>query len=102
MSFSISNDNGVLTVTIKDTLAFAHHETIGKCIEEIVATPNLVAVNLDFANIQYLDSMALGSLLLFRGALRQRVGISLKIINLTDDVKKILEIAHFTKIFSIT
>ena len=58
-------------------------------------------VKLDLATVHYIDSSALGLLLVFRD-LAKKSGKSVSLCNLTGNVKQAVEIANFHKLFVIT
>jgi anti-anti-sigma factor len=60
-----------------------------------------VAYTVDLAGTDYLDSSALGMLLLLREHAGGE-GAQIEIANSSPDVKKILDVANFGKLFSIS
>jgi len=69
-------------------------ELLGWIVQDL---PNLV---LDLAKVEYMDSSGLGAIL-FGIRQAQRFQGNLVIINLGQQVKKLLEIAHLTKTISV-
>lgn len=99
MSFStqVAND-GVLTINIQGRFDFSTHQAFRSCYESM--SDDKSNYRLDMSETTYLDSSALGMLLL----LRDRAGgdrAEIEIINCNPDVKKILTISNFQQLFRI-
>ncbi len=95
----ISPDGQKLTISIKGRFDFGSHEDFRKSYERLNQKPNAIVVDLKEAT--YLDSSALGMLLL----LRDHAGgenSDVRVINGSSDVKKILAISNFDKLFDIS
>lgn len=98
----ISNfDTSKTTLTIKITgkFDFGAHQDFRNAIDQInVATKFVV---LDFSTTDYMDSSALGMLLVLRDKVNSTSQAIIKLINIKSEVRKILEIANFDKLFSL-
>ena len=68
--------------------------------EAALAQAGVKNVLVDLQAVQYIDSAALGILLLLRDKAAP-LGIKVELANLTGTVKDVLEIANFHKIFTI-
>ncbi|WPN48767.1 MULTISPECIES: STAS domain-containing protein [unclassified Pseudomonas] len=93
----ISPDGQKLTISIKGRFDFAKHQEFRESYED----KTLSAVVVDLKEATYLDSSALGMLLL----LRDHAGgddSDIQVINSTPDVRKILAISNFDKLFDIS
>lgn len=87
--------NGVLTITIEGRFDFNRHQEFRRAYENM---GKLSEVVLDLVSTEYLDSSALGMLLV----LRETVGdAKVRIVNARPAVKRILEIANFQKLFQV-
>jgi len=100
MSFTtqLSGDGRSLTISIQGRFDFSRHLEFRDCYENLSMDP--VSYCLDLGETTYLDSSALGMLLL----LRDRVGgdrSCIEIINCSPDIKKVLTISNFQQLFSI-
>ena len=100
MSISASaSDNGrALTINIEGRFDFSAHQDFRESYESADQSPEEYCV--DMKGTTYLDSSALGMLLL----LRDHAGgdsANIKIVNCNADVKKILTISNFEQLFSI-
>ncbi len=93
-----SPDGTELTIAVDGRFDFSAHQDFRKAYENVATAPATYRV--DMRDASYLDSSALGMLLL----LRDHAGgddADIAIINCNDDVKKILTISNFDQLFSI-
>ena len=93
-----SPDGAELTIAVNGRFDFSAHQDFRKAYENVAGQPQKYRV--DMRDATYLDSSALGMLLL----LRDHAGgddADIAIINCNDDVKKILTISNFDQLFSI-
>ncbi|MGY2235414.1 STAS domain-containing protein [Pseudomonas gingeri] len=97
---SALTDNGrKLTISVKGRFDFGKHQEFRESYERVDTRPESVIV--DLVETTYLDSSALGMLLL----LRDHAGgddADIRVINSNTDVRKILAISNFDKLFDIT
>ncbi|MFT5519866.1 MAG: anti-anti-sigma factor [Enterobacterales bacterium] len=94
-----SGANGQLTIKIQGRFDFSVHQDFKNAYEDSDNKSNEFEVNL--AGTTYLDSSALGMLLLLRdyaGGDTSEVSIT----NCSVDIKKILTISNFEQLFTIT
>ena len=94
-----SNDGQELTIQIQGRFDFSAHQEFRDAYERVNMTPKRYVVDLKAAT--YLDSSALGMLLL----LRDHAGgdhSDVRVINSNSDVRKILAISNFEKLFDIS
>jgi len=95
---SLDAGTGELTIKVKGRFDFSAHQEFRDAYEKVDSVPGLYLV--DMAETTYLDSSALGMLLL----LRDHAGgdsAQIKIANCNSDVKKILTISNFEQLFDI-
>ena len=93
----VSPDGQQLTISVKGRFDFAKHQEFRESYENKALT----AVVVDLKEATYLDSSALGMLLL----LRDHAGgedSDIRVVNSSSDVRKILAISNFDKLFDIT
>jgi len=93
-----SSDGQELIISIEGRFDFSAHQEFRDSYEKTDSAPKSFVV--DMNQTTYLDSSALGMLLL----LRDHAGgdnSSIKIVNCNTDVKKILTISNFEQLFSI-
>ncbi|MBN0977634.1 STAS domain-containing protein [Pseudomonas hygromyciniae] len=95
----VSLDGKKLTIAVKGRFDFGSHQAFRDSYERFYKVPETYVVDLKDAT--YLDSSALGMLLL----LRDHAGgddAEVQVINSSPDVRKILAISNFEKLFDIT
>ena len=93
-----SADGQELTIYVEGRFDFGAHQEFRDAYERIDSTPRRYVV--DLKNTTYLDSSALGMLLM----LRDKMGGASKEVALTGvrgNVKQVLDIANFGKLFQI-
>lgn len=93
-----SPDGQELTIVIQGRFDFGAHQEFRDAYERINASPTRYIV--DLKGTTYLDSSALGMLLL----LRDHAGgdeADIRLLNCNPDVRKILAISNFEQLFQI-
>lgn len=94
----VSLDGKKLTIAIKGRFDFGSHQDFRESYERFYKVPESYVV--DLKDTTYMDSSALGMLLL----LRDHAGgddAQVTVINSNSDVRKILAISNFDKLFDI-
>lgn len=79
---------------------FSTHREFRQACETLIGNSDVKELLVDFQNVNYLDSSALGMLLLLKEKV-SGAGKTLALVNCRDAVKQVLEIACFGKIFTI-
>jgi len=95
----VSLDGKKLTITIKGRFDFGSHQAFRDAYERFYKVPESYIV--DLKETTYMDSSALGMLLL----LRDHAGSDnsdVRVINSNSDIRKILAISNFDKLFDIS
>ncbi|MCK3828015.1 MULTISPECIES: STAS domain-containing protein [unclassified Pseudomonas] len=95
----VSLDGKKLTIAIKGRFDFGSHQDFRNVYEHVYPKPETVVV--DLRRTTYMDSSALGMLLL----LRDHTGgdtSDIRVVNSNPDVRKILAISNFDKLFDIS
>jgi anti-anti-sigma factor len=98
VQFNIDNSGKELTIKVDGRFDFSAHQEFRDAYEAISSDVNSYIV--DLGSTSYLDSSALGMLLL----LRDHAGgdnSSIKIVKCNEDVRKILTISNFEQLFTI-
>ncbi len=94
----VSQDGNEVTIYIQGRFDFSSHQEFRAAYEKLPKAPAHFRV--DLQETSYLDSSALGMLLL----LRDHAGgdkADIEIVNCSSDVKKILTISNFEQLFTI-
>ena len=95
---TVSADGNQVTIYIQGRFDFSSHQEFRAAYEKLPRTPTHFRV--DLQGTSYLDSSALGMLLL----LRDYAGgdkANIELVNCSADVKKILTISNFEQLFTI-
>ena len=93
--------NGKATMRLSGRFQFDSHREFRAAYEPFVSDPAVSGLVLDLSAIDYLDSAALGMLLL----LREKLAEQNKVVELTGTqgaARQVLEIANFGRLFSIS
>ncbi len=94
----LDSTSKTLTINISGRFDFGINQEFRKATEEVSNTVKVIVV--DLARVDYLDSSALGMLLVLRDKVGEsKAAVSIK--NSKPDVRKILEIANFDKLFTV-
>ncbi len=88
----------ILTIKIAGRFDFGAHQDFRNAIDQIKLTTKQVVI--DFYATEYMDSSALGMLLVLRDKVSTS-SQSIKLMNIRPEVRKILEIANFDKLFNL-
>lgn len=100
MQTQISVINERARISLSGRFDFNSHRTFKSAYEGQIRSAEVSAIEIDLGNVEYLDSAALGMLLL----LRDQASSAHKTVILTNCrgvVQQILDIANFKKLFTI-
>ena len=90
---------GILYIKVTGRFDFSLHNDFREAIK--LAEKDIRQIEIDFSKTDYLDSSALGMLLVMRDKLVGDKNV-VQIKNARNEVKKILEIANFDKLFILS
>jgi len=93
----LSTDDNLLTIAIKGRFDFASHQSFCDAYEGV--GNDIDQYLIDMRDVSYLDSSALGMLLLLKDHAKD--GAKIGITHCSDDVRKIFEISNFKQLFDI-
>jgi len=98
MPITTHEESGVVTINLDDKFVFSDHRAFHNTYHNRPPGTRFVV---DFRRVNYMDSSALGMLLLLKeeGASGDRGRVQL--INCNDQVRKILQVANFTQLFQM-
>ena len=100
MQVSVTKNSDFAEVKLSGRFDFNAHREFRNAYEPVVTDPEVRSVSIDLGGVEYLDSSALGMLLM----LRDKAGAANKSLALTHvqgPVKQVLDIANFGKLFKI-
>ena len=101
MEVNVTKDGNRALVQLSGRFDFNTHREFRSAVEPLVIDVGVAAITIDFSAVEYLDSSALGMLLM----LRDRMSGAKKVVTLAGvhgNVKQVLDIANFGKLFQIT
>lgn len=101
MQASVSKEGSKAVIALKGRFDFNTHRDFRAAYEPLVAESGVREVQVDFAAVDYLDSSALGMLLMLRDKLTG-AGKEVLLANVRGNVKQVLDIANFGKLFKIS
>ncbi len=100
MQTNVQKDADKAVVKLVGRFDFNTHRDFRGAYEPLIVDAEVRSVSVDFSGVDYLDSSALGMLLM----LRDKLGGANKEVALTGvrgNVKQVLDIANFSKLFQI-
>lgn len=89
----------VASISLRGKFGFSEHREFRQAVKEMLAA-SCTTLEIDFAGVDYLDSSALGSLLLSREEANQ-AGKAIILVNCRGTVQQVLDIANFQRLFTI-
>jgi anti-anti-sigma factor len=87
-------------IILKGRFDFSSHRDFRQGYEQSLHTPDIKVILVDLDGVEYIDSSALGMLLLLREKALQ-AGIEVKLANCKGAVLQVLEVANFGRLFNI-
>lgn len=99
MSISIADEGKKRTISINGRFDFTLHKEFRNSYKDAAADAEF---EVNASGMEYMDSSALGMLLLLREhAEGNQAGKRVKIVGCNDEIKKILDVSNFSKLFDI-
>ena len=101
MDTSVSTLQSQARIQLSGRFDFNSHREFRDAVDKALGSPGTTEVAVDLGNVAYLDSSALGMLLMLRDKLTgagKEVGLG----NVRGTVKQVLDIANFGKLFRIS
>jgi anti-anti-sigma factor len=88
-------------ICIPERFDFGYHKEFTQQYQNLLADTNVTEIELAFSRVEYLDSSALGMMVLLQKKAKiQNVSISIK--EPKENTKEILQIANFDQLFDIS
>jgi anti-anti-sigma factor len=101
MQTNVHKESGQAIIKLVGRFDFNTHRDFRSAYEPLVAEADIRAVTVDFSGVDYLDSSALGMLLMLRDKLGG-ANKSVALAGVRGNVKQVLDIANFGKLFQIS
>lgn len=100
METGVTREGGRAVIKLSGRFDFNTHRDFRSAYEPLVADSGVREITVDFNGVEYLDSSALGMLLMLRDKMN---GASKEVTlgNVRGNVKQVLDIANFGKLFKI-
>jgi anti-anti-sigma factor len=89
------------SLQIPERFDFGYHKQFTDQYQAIFESESVTDIALDFSRVSYLDSSALGMMVLFQKKAKGK-NISVRIRGAKDNAKEILQIANFDRLFDIS
>ena len=100
MNVSVDHQNGKARLALKGRFDFTCHRGFKQAYEDAFAGAGVAEVVVDMGEVDYLDSSALGMLLLLRDK-GKAMGKPVSLANCGGTVRDVLRVANFDKLFTL-
>ena len=101
MVIDVQNNSGIACLALRGRFDFSCHREFRSAFDAALADPAASGIDIDFGGVDYLDSSALGMLLLVRER-AQAAHRPLRLMNAKGVVADVLKVANFGKIFTMS
>ena len=99
MSIEQKINGDVGTLILGEEIDLDTSPTVRENIKDLLTSTKIVEVNL--ANVSYIDSSGIASLIEGMQMAKQQTGKEFHLVEVSNEVMKVVELAHLDKIFSI-
>jgi HptB-dependent secretion and biofilm anti anti-sigma factor len=100
MYYDKTSEDNIVTIRMVGNFTYHDKDKFIEMIDSIGSIP-IAEIVLDFSFVEFIDSSAMGLLLLLRKELEKR-NIKTRLSNVSGQVWKVINLSHFTKIFNVT
>lgn len=100
MVFRTHMEDGIGTVFLEGRFTFERHQSFKAATGLLLETEGLRELHLDLASVDYMDSSALGMVLLLRER-AEAAGASVVLAHPSPSVQAVLQVVQFGKLFRI-
>ncbi len=100
MDIKVTTAGAVATIRMDGRFDFGAHRAFKEAYDPLLQQKGLTSIEIDLANVAYMDSSALGMLLLLHER-AEAEGKEVVLCRPTSNVMQILDIANFGKLFTI-
>ena len=101
MQITVEKKGGTARLVLNGRFDFSSHREFRNACDEALKTPEIKEIEADFSRVDYLDSSALGMLLLLREK-AQNANLKVSLTNCTGLVQQVLDVANFQRLFTIS
>jgi HptB-dependent secretion and biofilm anti anti-sigma factor len=101
MQTNVTKEGAKASIRLSGRFDFNAHREFRAAYDPLVADAAVRSVTVDFSGVDYLDSSALGMLLMLRDKLGG-VNKEVELAGVKGNVKQVLDIANFGKLFRIS
>lgn len=101
LDIKVRNDKTISRWILKGRFDFNANNEFRKTYEKALDERNKLAIEIDLSGVDYIDSSALGMLLLLKDK-AENVKRSISLVNCNATVRQILDVVQFKKMFTIT
>lgn len=100
MQAQVQQQDDKSVIRLEGRFDFNAHRTFREAYEPALGLTGVSEFEIDFGKVDYLDSSALGMLLMLKEK-AQASGKTVALVNCRGTVKQVLEIANFGKLFTM-
>ena len=100
MNVNVNNENGKARLALKGRFDFTCHRGFKQAYEDAFAGAGVSELVVYMGQVEYLDSSALGMLLLLRDK-GKAMGKPVSLANCAGTVRDVLRVANFDKLFTL-
>lgn len=101
MQTSVNKDGAKAVVGLTGRFDFNTHRDFRDACDPLISDNGVREIVIDFAGVDYLDSSALGMLLMLRDK-ASGSGKDVALTGVRGSVKQVLDIANFSKLFKVS
>jgi HptB-dependent secretion and biofilm anti anti-sigma factor len=99
MEINVRPASGGTTLELKGRFDFQAHQVFRRAVDDLIKTGN-TKLTVDLADVNFIDSSALGMLLLARETC-EKAGGGVTLERPQDYVDKVLKLCHFDQLFQV-
>jgi anti-anti-sigma factor len=100
MQISMQSNGNAAQLSLAGSFEFQTHREFREAYDAALADPAIESLEINLARVNYIDSSALGMLLVLRDRAKA-VSKNIVLTGLHGSVEQVLEVANFGKLFSI-
>lgn len=100
MKITVEKKGATARLALNGRFDFSSHREFRNACDEALQSPEVKEIEADFSHVDYLDSSALGMLLLLREK-AQNANLKVSLTNCAGLVKQVLDMANFQRLFTI-